>query len=137
MTSWLLNCMSRSMKASIPYTAFTTLSSCCATFRKIRRGPQNPLYINAVKDLAPWIQPLRVHSSHLLRSKSTCNFPANIYIMLYSLTDFHTVRISINFGVFCKLTNQPIYMYIQEHKQKSQHRSLQNTTGHRHPARIM
>lgn len=75
MTSWLLNCMSRSMKASIPYTAFTTLSSCCATFRKIRREPQNPLYINAVKDLAPWIQPLRVQLITLAQIKIHLQFP--------------------------------------------------------------
>lgn len=143
MTSWLLYSVPLAMKASIPYAAFTTLSTWVGNFSELWNWtPKIPLHINAVQGLAinciisPYIQPLEVQ--HLTLSWVKLHLPLLspllqlINVLLSFLTPFLTVCNSSNFGVICKLTNPTAFMS----GIWSQHWSLLTCTGHRPSARI-
>lgn len=121
MTSWLLYSVPLAMKASIPYAAFTTLSTWVGNFSELWNWtPKIPLHINAVQGLAinciisPYIQPLEVQ--HLTLSWVKLHLPLLspllqlINVLLSFLTPFLTVQL---FQFWCNLqTYQPNCIYV-------------------------
>lgn len=137
--------MPQPLKVGRSYAFFTNLLVLSLS-GKYGPGPQCPSVPNAVEGLAfncilsPYIWPPRCNTVDLVRLNCICTF----FLQLYTLSALHIVNDPSNLCVICKLTNQSlyiyvkaIYIYIYNKQQRSQHRTLRNSTGHRCPSWIL